>query len=406
MAEWYVQYDNGETEGPLSGVMLKQRASQGQITSETLVRTGDSGKWSKAAQVKGLFPSKMSEEDICTLIKSDRPLPRLPPSTQPPENTPVSHGNGKHIPTNLPATPADPKVNKRPAVGLFKQVRPFLYPTSFALLLVATTVIVTLWVTGGGSKNAATETTPQASLPVQTTPAEEPPKETPPEKNPVNPVKAVYTVKGEILVITKAGDVKKAAALKVSFVPVPEEIRSTLLHLHQEAVKIDTARESFHASMEKTAPPYPDLTGIKDSITRWKLQDEHTQAMKKYFAESDVTRKKYFQYLDTTYGPQIRPVLLASHKLLSENVVTTVTNGDGAFSLELPSGNYILLTEQYAIRSQKLVWCKAVNVSPSLSPLILDHRAAIFGKDTSTDDALDVSKYEVLHKVGVELSTQ
>ena len=40
MADWFVRYSDGETEGPLSDAMLKQRAQRGQVTPETLVRTG------------------------------------------------------------------------------------------------------------------------------------------------------------------------------------------------------------------------------------------------------------------------------------------------------------------------------------------------------------------------------
>lgn len=54
MAEWFVDSD-GKTYGPFSAGQLKELATSEKINSETRVRRGVDGKWTRGKNVKGLF---------------------------------------------------------------------------------------------------------------------------------------------------------------------------------------------------------------------------------------------------------------------------------------------------------------------------------------------------------------
>lgn len=56
-SEWYYQ-DSGREVGPLSSGTLRQCASSGLITRDTLVRRADVARWVPASRVRGLFPSQ------------------------------------------------------------------------------------------------------------------------------------------------------------------------------------------------------------------------------------------------------------------------------------------------------------------------------------------------------------
>jgi len=55
-AQWYYRQEN-QTVGPLTSAELKQAAQQQVIDSHTPIRKGDTGRWGRAARVKGLFPA-------------------------------------------------------------------------------------------------------------------------------------------------------------------------------------------------------------------------------------------------------------------------------------------------------------------------------------------------------------
>ncbi len=54
MNVWYVQYAK-KILGPFDDAALKELATKGKITPETLIRNGEKGNWSKSGNMKGLF---------------------------------------------------------------------------------------------------------------------------------------------------------------------------------------------------------------------------------------------------------------------------------------------------------------------------------------------------------------
>jgi hypothetical protein len=62
MAEWYYQVA-GEVMGPVSLEQLKERADDGQIDEETLVREGADAEWVAASEVDGLLESSIGPAD-------------------------------------------------------------------------------------------------------------------------------------------------------------------------------------------------------------------------------------------------------------------------------------------------------------------------------------------------------
>ena len=59
MAQWYYRID-GETQGPISGKQLKQKADNGELKPNNEVRKEGSDGWAKAQKVKGLFREESS----------------------------------------------------------------------------------------------------------------------------------------------------------------------------------------------------------------------------------------------------------------------------------------------------------------------------------------------------------
>ena len=76
---WYIKFDDGHEEGPLSPAMLKSRAQQGEVVPSTLVRHGADGNWVAASHVKGLFGSKPNEAPVIQQQPQVEPPPVAPP---------------------------------------------------------------------------------------------------------------------------------------------------------------------------------------------------------------------------------------------------------------------------------------------------------------------------------------
>ena len=134
----------------------------------------------------------------------------------------------------------------------------------------------------------------------------------------LSPAKPNCVVKGEIFITTRGGDVKKAAGLKVSFMPVTEELRKSVRALLAEA---DQIRADYDANYEATLKRHfltnvnnRGVDGQSENITR---------------AESD------FGEYQKKWRPRMETFIDKALTCLFKNRETTVTAADGGFSIEL-----------------------------------------------------------------------
>ena len=69
---WYIKFNEGDAEGPLSAATLKSRVQHGHVTPTTMVRRGTDGNWVMASHVKGLFGPGPTDANICDWIAAER----------------------------------------------------------------------------------------------------------------------------------------------------------------------------------------------------------------------------------------------------------------------------------------------------------------------------------------------
>ena len=87
-AQWYVKV-KGKTHGPFSSGQLKKLAQKSQVQPDTPLRRGDTGKWSVAGKVKGLFPDPAKDANAAsssqspTSTGSSQPVPAEPQVMEP-----------------------------------------------------------------------------------------------------------------------------------------------------------------------------------------------------------------------------------------------------------------------------------------------------------------------------------
>ena len=260
------------------------------------------------------------------------------------------------------------------------------------VLLVVAAVGITLWATGSLPNASLPETNSSSTSSIKTTTVKTAsaasslsPVSTPSTPSTVT-VKPKYVVKGEIFVTTKGGDVKKAAGLNVSFTPITAEMRQSISKLLAEADQIEAESKShFEATFQK----YPDER-VENMVTSgWSSRQKVI----------DKARDKEFdEYNKTTYWPRIKPLNKAGKRLLTKDAYQTVTSSDGTFSVELPAGEFLLITEQFEIMEQKLVWCKVINASENSRSIVINQKFAVFGRDVSMSHYrfLDVSVHDIL----------
>lgn len=76
-AEWFYQLMN-ETFGPMTASDLVQKAHEGVIRSDTLVRKGVSGRWIFARMVSGLLPRAVASVSVAESVAAPRPTSDAP----------------------------------------------------------------------------------------------------------------------------------------------------------------------------------------------------------------------------------------------------------------------------------------------------------------------------------------
>ncbi|MFG0290165.1 MAG: PH domain-containing protein [Rhodopirellula sp. JB044] len=93
-SQWYIQY-KGKIVGPASARQLQEIAQQGKIATDTPVRLGESGKWTPAGKVKGLFKSASGQEMVVSNIVEVLPSvpPQIPELPKPATSTPAHIAN-------------------------------------------------------------------------------------------------------------------------------------------------------------------------------------------------------------------------------------------------------------------------------------------------------------------------
>lgn len=89
-AEWYHQ-NSGRQTGPVDSGELRRLAEAGIVRPETLVRQGDSGRWVRAEQVRGLFQRSRPAPSLGATPPGPPPVARLSTSSG---ESPIRHGLG------------------------------------------------------------------------------------------------------------------------------------------------------------------------------------------------------------------------------------------------------------------------------------------------------------------------
>lgn len=93
--QWYVQ-QGGKQYGPLTSANLKKLATEGKITQSTSVRLGDTGAWTPASRVQGLFaapattPAPPPLDGIAPPLRAQVAAPPITPPPAPLVATPVA----------------------------------------------------------------------------------------------------------------------------------------------------------------------------------------------------------------------------------------------------------------------------------------------------------------------------
>ena len=91
MAKWFYQTGEGRPSGPVDSTRLRRLAEAGIVRPDTLVRQGDSGRWVRAEQVRGLF-----QRSTASPSSSPGATPPGPPPLPPPvARRPIDQGNGE-----------------------------------------------------------------------------------------------------------------------------------------------------------------------------------------------------------------------------------------------------------------------------------------------------------------------
>ena len=75
--QWFYQTSEGQLSGPVDSTQLRRLAEAGVIRPDTLVRKGDSARWVRAEQVRGLFqPSTPAPSSTPATLPLPTPVPQ------------------------------------------------------------------------------------------------------------------------------------------------------------------------------------------------------------------------------------------------------------------------------------------------------------------------------------------
>ena len=376
--DWFVKINNAER-GPLSPEALKQLAVEGKVTPDSFLKKGASGTWLRASHVKGLFPMAAGQPVAATAQPSPKPVspPWVPPAKReypaapdkpiPPPSAVVKQNRQAIdeclVPEACRQTGSKPPAQNRIPTGSSSKASgsgsSLIYLATAGSVLVAVAVVATLWATGLFSHSRSVPPDSSSATP---------------------PTKPICVVKGEIFVTTRSGDVKKAAGLNVSFIPVTEDFRQSLRKLLSEASQIEADFDRYYQATHQKDEPGGGSEShdskFRDLSHRLKVIDETT----KNLMCKDKASIELRDFKERSYFPQIKGLNEAAKKLLAKDPYQTVTGGDGTFLIELPAGDYLLLTEQVEILSEPIMWCKAVTAVEKAGSIIVNQKSATFGK--------------------------
>ena len=170
------------------------------------------------------------------------------------------------------------------------------------------------------------------------------------EKNPK------CAINGELFVTTQSGDVKKAAGLSVTLIPITNEFRNRLSEYKSKDLILSKMADELVKPWELQNP--------KPSVSEIERYD-------KWLA----TRNKLLEKLD----PQRQELNKQREELFSKNAHNTTTNSDGEFQAEVSAGDYILISDAFAVSYDKLAWLKIFKAEGEIITLSLNQESAVLG---------------------------
>ena len=199
--EWFVKM-KGQVKGPYSSAQLKQAADAEKLSPEALVRQGQTGRWTPAKHIKGLFG------------KAPPPLPS-PEHVSPPPSKPAPEGTSAHSPSPPPVqTASDSHSSDHPdeiaeesRAGMSRRSKTICVLASGTVLLFGLLIAV-LCLRPDDSpppesepvvRNVPGHAEPASHPPKPEPQAEEPSRELPTKIAPLDPAKIIPDPKGHVL---------------------------------------------------------------------------------------------------------------------------------------------------------------------------------------------------------------
>ena len=122
--EWYYM-SNGQQQGPISAIALRQMASVGMLLPEDMVTKSGMASWVPASRVKGLF--QVSAQVSPSTASPPASVPPNQSQPQSPSNStnsinqfppPLPSNSGPNLVAQMPASPL-PSTTLEPAIRLF-----------------------------------------------------------------------------------------------------------------------------------------------------------------------------------------------------------------------------------------------------------------------------------------------
>jgi len=205
------------------------------------------------------------------------------------------------------------------------------------------------------------------------------------------PAPAHVKVGGELFATTQGGDVKKSAGVKVYLIPITSAERELVAVAHGRYSALEADYGRFNQELDRK---YSRRNEFSSSFTQSEKQEVESQKVA-YNAE-------FQEYLDKHRTHRARDVDKGLAVLLARGKVATA-NSDGRFEFHVPTGEYLLLTEQKSFTKEKLLWFHRVEVRDQDVSLSLDQKSAVFGHSMAALspnlDALDVRFRDILSAV-------
>lgn len=195
-------------------------------------------------------------------------------------------------------------------------------------------------------------------------------------------IAAKVKVSGEIYATTKGGDIKKGAGLGVYLIPVTPTARELIADAIGQFDAIGEFKKGYELQQRDRFPLKFDNEALFSSLREERKAQENA----------------YDRELAELLGDHSNEYLIAraAEESLHKSGILANTNSDGRFEIDVPVGEYLLVTDERKVGQEALVWVKAFSVSGAEVRISLDQKSAVFGGGTLGTYVLSVSSRNVL----------